>query len=62
VNDAPLGGFLVVAPSGWFAARPSGTEDVYKLYAESFKGSDHLHRIQKEALAVIQNVIREGES
>jgi phosphoglucomutase len=52
----------VVAPSGWFAARPSGTEDVYKLYAESFKGSDHLHRIQKEALAVIQNVIREGES
>jgi phosphoglucomutase len=61
-NNAPIGGLKVVAPSGWFAARPSGTEDVYKLYAESFKGIDHLHRIQKEALAVIQNVIREGES
>jgi phosphoglucomutase len=61
-NSAPIGGLKVVAPSGWFAARPSGTEDVYKLYAESFKGSDHLHRIQKEALAVIQNVIREGRT
>jgi phosphoglucomutase len=58
-NNAPIGGLKVVAPSGWFAARPSGTEDVYKLYAESFKGSDHLRRIQEEALAVIQNVIRE---
>jgi phosphoglucomutase len=56
-NNAPIGGVKVVAPSGWFAARPSGTEDVYKLYAESFKGSDHLRRIQEEALAVIQNVI-----
>jgi phosphoglucomutase len=61
-NNAPIGGLKVVAPSGWFAARPSGTEDVYKLYAESFKGSDHLHRIQKEALAVIQNVIGEGQT
>jgi phosphoglucomutase len=56
-NNAPIGGVKVVAPSGWFAARPSGTEDVYKLYAESFKGSDHLRRIQEEALAVIQNVL-----
>jgi len=50
----------VVAPSGWFAVRPSGTEDVYKLYAESFKGSDHLRRIQEEARAIIQNALRRG--
>jgi len=61
-NNAPIGGLKVVAPSGWFAARPSGTEDVYKLYAESFKGSDHLRRIQEEALAVIQNVFHEGQT
>ena len=48
-NDAPLGGLKVVTESGWFAVRPSGTEDVYKLYAESFRGRDHLHRIQAEA-------------
>jgi phosphoglucomutase len=59
-NNAPIGGLKVVAPSGWFAARPSGTEDVYKLYAESFKGSDHLRRIQEEALAIIQNALRSG--
>ena len=41
-NDAPIGGLKVVTENGWFAARPSGTEDVYKLYAESFKGRDHL--------------------
>ena len=59
-NNAPIGGLKVVAPSGWFAVRPSGTEDVYKLYAESFKGSDHLRRIQEEALAIIQNALRRG--
>lgn len=48
----------MVAPSGWFAARPSGTENVYKLYAESFKGRDHLARIQKEAEEVIQRAFR----
>jgi phosphoglucomutase len=52
----------VIAPSRWFAARPSGTEDVYKLYAESFKGSDHLRRIQDEAQAVIQNAIHESRT
>jgi phosphoglucomutase len=52
-NDAPIGGLKVVADNGWFAARPSGTEDVYKLYAESFKGQDHLHRIQEEAKAIV---------
>jgi phosphoglucomutase len=48
-NDEPLGGIKVVTEHGWFAARPSGTEDVYKLYAESFRGPGHLARIQAEA-------------
>ena len=52
-NDAPIGGLKVVTENGWFAARPSGTEDIYKLYAESFKGDDHLRRIQAEAQAII---------
>jgi len=52
-NDAPIGGLKVVTENGWFAARPSGTEDVYKLYAESFKGPDHLKRIQEEARAIV---------
>ncbi len=52
-NHAPLGGLKVVTANGWFAARPSGTEDVYKIYAESFLGEDHLHRIQDEAKALI---------
>ncbi|HSD29950.1 MAG TPA: phosphoglucomutase, alpha-D-glucose phosphate-specific, partial [Vicinamibacteria bacterium] len=53
-NDAPIGGLKVVTENGWFAARPSGTEDVYKLYAESFKGRDHLKRIQDEARAIVK--------
>ena len=52
-NGAPIGGLKVVTANGWFAARPSGTENVYKLYAESFTGSDHLRRIQEEAQAII---------
>jgi phosphoglucomutase len=52
-NDAPIGGLKVVSENGWFAARPSGTEDVYKLYAESFKGRDHLQAIQSEARAIV---------
>ena len=52
-NGAAIGGLKVVTAHGWFAARPSGTEDVYKLYAESFRGSDHLRRIQEEAQAII---------
>ncbi|MET0415658.1 MAG: phosphoglucomutase (alpha-D-glucose-1,6-bisphosphate-dependent) [Actinoplanes sp.] len=52
-NGAPIGGLKVVTESGWFAARPSGTEDVYKIYAESFKGADHLARIQEEARGVV---------
>jgi phosphoglucomutase len=52
-NDAPIGGLKVVTSSGWFAARPSGTEAIYKLYAESFRGIDHLRRIQQEAGAIV---------
>ncbi len=53
-NGAPIGGLKVVTDSGWFAARPSGTENVYKLYAESFVGEAHLRRIQSEAQALIE--------
>jgi phosphoglucomutase len=56
-NGAPIGGLKVVAESGWFAARPSGTEDVYKLYAESFRGPDHLTAIQEEARAIVAAAI-----
>ncbi|MET8152775.1 phosphoglucomutase (alpha-D-glucose-1,6-bisphosphate-dependent) [Actinoplanes sp. NPDC049668] len=52
-NGAPIGGLKVTTESGWFAARPSGTEDVYKIYAESFKGPEHLARIQEEARSVV---------
>jgi phosphoglucomutase len=61
-NGAPIGGIKVIAESGWFAARPSGTEDVYKIYAESFRGADHLHRIQTEAQELIARVLRAAES
>ena len=52
-NDAPIGGLKVVIENGWFAARPSGTEDIYKIYAESFKGPKHLKQIQAEARAIV---------
>src|SRR6516165_4983436 len=56
-NGAPIGGIKMVAESGWFAARPSGTEDVYKLYAESFRGPGHLAAIQDEARAIVAAAI-----
>ena len=52
-NGAPLGGIKVIAGSGWFAARPSGTENIYKIYAESFRGEDHLRRILEEAQMIV---------
>jgi phosphoglucomutase len=52
-NDAPIGGLKVTTENGWFAARPSGTEDVYKIYAESFRGPEHLVRLQDEARAMV---------
>jgi phosphoglucomutase len=52
-NGAPIGGLKVETENGWFAARPSGTEDIYKIYAESFLGTDHLRRIQDEARTIV---------
>ncbi|MEZ4770995.1 MAG: phosphoglucomutase (alpha-D-glucose-1,6-bisphosphate-dependent) [Caldilineales bacterium] len=57
-NNAPIGGLKVVTKSGWFAARPSGTEEIYKIYAESFAGQDHLKRIQNEAQAIVSAAFR----
>jgi phosphoglucomutase len=57
-NGAPIGGLKVVAESGWFAARPSGTEDIYKIYAESFRGADHLHRILEEAQTIVSDALK----
>ncbi|MDR9366556.1 MAG: phosphoglucomutase (alpha-D-glucose-1,6-bisphosphate-dependent) [Balneolaceae bacterium] len=56
-NDAPIGGLKVETENGWFAARPSGTEDIYKIYTESFKGKDHLKQIQEEAMAIVDSVL-----
>ena len=56
-NGAPIGGILVSAASGWFAARPSGTEDIYKIYAESFAGPQHLQRVLEEAQAIVDAAI-----
>ncbi len=57
-NNAPIGGLKVVTENGWFAARPSGTEDIYKIYAESFRGADHLAQIQEEAQAIVKDAFR----
>ena len=52
-NNAEIGGLKVITQNGWFAARPSGTEDIYKIYAESFLNEGHLQRIQEEAVAIV---------
>jgi phosphoglucomutase len=57
-NDAPIGGLKVVTDNGWFAARPSGTENIYKIYAESFKGDDHLKRIVAEAQEIVTEALK----
>lgn len=57
-NNAPIGGIKVVAENGWFAARPSGTENIYKIYAESFKGKDHLDRIIQEAQTIVSAALQ----
>ncbi len=56
-NGAAIGGLKVVTENGWFAARPSGTEDIYKIYAESFRGTEHLRRIQEEAVAIVKGAM-----
>jgi phosphoglucomutase len=57
-NNAAIGGLKIVTANGWFAARPSGTEDVYKIYAESFLGAEHLKQIQQEAQAIVSDAFR----
>jgi phosphoglucomutase len=57
-NGASIGGLKVVAENGWFAARPSGTENIYKLYAESFRGPEHLERIVKEAQELVSEALK----
>jgi phosphoglucomutase len=59
-NDAPIGGLKVVAASGWFAARPSGTENIYKIYAESFRDDAHLEAIVREAQEIVDAALRAG--
>jgi phosphoglucomutase len=56
-NGAPIGGLKVMAKSGWFAARPSGTESIYKIYAESFVGADHLRRVLEDAQAIVDDAL-----
>lgn len=60
-NGAPIGGLKVVTENGWFAARPSGTEDIYKIYTESFLGIEHLKRIQAEAQAMVDHALKGSE-
>jgi len=57
-NDAPIGGLKVVTQNGWFAARPSGTENIYKIYAESFKDASHLKALVEEAQQLVKNALR----
>ncbi len=57
-NNAPIGGLKVVTENGWFAARPSGTEEIYKLYAESFRGKGHLREVQKEAQEIVDKALK----
>jgi phosphoglucomutase len=57
-NNALIGGLKVTTKSGWFAARPSGTENIYKIYAESFRGADHLHRILEEAQSIVNDALK----
>jgi phosphoglucomutase len=61
-DNAPIGGLKVVAENGWFAVRPSGTEDVYKIYAESFLSADHLRRIQVQAQDMVARATAAGAS
>jgi phosphoglucomutase len=57
-NGAPIGGLKVVTNTGWFAARPSGTENIYKIYAESFRDKDHLAAIVEEAQEIVTDALR----
>ena len=60
-NGSPIGGLKVVTERGWFAARPSGTEDIYKIYAESFFSRTHLRNIQREAKKIVSSAFENSE-
>jgi phosphoglucomutase len=60
-NGEPIGGLKVAAESGWFAARPSGTENIYKIYAESFRGAEHLRRLIEEAQVIVNAALTAGK-
>ena len=59
-NDAPIGGLKVIAEKGWFAARPSGTEDIYQIYAESFRDTNHLKLLIEEAQKIVSAALAQG--
>jgi len=59
-NHAPIGGIKITSANGWFAARPSGTENIYKIYAESFRGRQHLDTIVEEAQAIVDKALAEA--
>jgi phosphoglucomutase len=59
-NQASIGGLKVITENGWFAARPSGTENIYKIYAESFINEGHLHQIQQEAQEIVSDALKNG--
>jgi len=60
-NGERIGGLKVIAKGGWLAARPSGTENIYKIYAESFRGEDHLRRILEEAQTIVNDTLAENK-
>jgi phosphoglucomutase len=59
-NDMPIGGIKVSCASGWFAARPSGTENIYKIYAESFRSEDHLRQILRDAQTIVDAALTDN--
>ena len=59
-NNAPIGGIKITTANAWFAARPSGTEDIYKIYVESFRGADHMQDVAREAQALVDGVLKEA--
>jgi phosphoglucomutase len=61
-NDSPIGGVKVITSSAWFAARPSGTEDIYKLYTESVRGEEHLRRVQRDAQEIVGGIFTAAHS
>jgi phosphoglucomutase len=61
-NNQPIGGIKVVARNGWFAARPSGTEDVYKIYAESFRSHEHLEQVLRDAQLAVTRFFERPDS